>query len=399
MANMRIVLCCLLILRVTSAVPSIIDIKKGIVPFEGCEGTAYPPKEPDTVPTYTINLDDSPFDRWNHIMKDKKTQMHDLIADVRSLMKILMGEKVFNIINSSLPKLAETLPSPFYEEMHSISSATDLPLSEVTLYNIFYEVFTLCTSIVAQDKHGRMYHGRNLDFGLFMGWDLKNHTWRVAELLKPLVIHLDWQRANKTVFQSVNYAGFVGVLTGVKKDKFTFSLDERFGFNGGFVGLLEWILFHDHKQQWVGFFSREVLERAQSYEEAKDLLSKKRLLAPVYFILGGVNAGEGCIITRDRENFNILSLGSRKSGSGSWFLVETNYDHWKNPPFFDDRRTPAIKCMMEGGQEEATEKLLYNVLSTKPVFNKLTTYTSLMQAGDGKINTWLRNCPDPCWPW
>ena len=31
--------------------------------------------------------------------------------------------------------------------------------------------------------------------------------------------------------------------------------------------------------------------------------------------------------------------------NGTWFLVETNYDNWQDPPFFDDRRTPATKCM------------------------------------------------------
>jgi len=25
---------------------------------------------------------------------------------------------------------------------------------------------------------------------------------------------------------------------------------------------------------------------------------------------------------------------------GEWFLLETNYDHWKAPLFIDDRRTP-----------------------------------------------------------
>ena len=77
---------------------------------------------------------------------------------------------------------------------------------EVVLYNIFYEVFTVCTSIVAEDPSGRnhfwqhciqwrssgrvsefmilcdqqrtliilfiagkLIHARNLDFGLFLG--------------------------------------------------------------------------------------------------------------------------------------------------------------------------------------------------------------------------------------
>jgi hypothetical protein len=34
----------------------------------------------------------------------------------------------------------------------------------------------------------------------------------------------------------------------------------------------------------------------------------------------------------------------------TWFLVETNYDHWKAPLFIDDRVTPANKCMNELGQ-------------------------------------------------
>jgi acid ceramidase len=42
-------------------------------------------------------------------------------------------------------------------------------LGEVVLYNIFYEVSSLCTSIVGQDQNGNILHGRNLDFGGLMG--------------------------------------------------------------------------------------------------------------------------------------------------------------------------------------------------------------------------------------
>lgn len=58
--------------------------------------------------------------------------------------------------------------------------------------------------------------------------------------------------------------------------------------------------------------------------------------------------------------------------SGDWFLVQTNYDQWKSPPFFDDRRTPATHCLSEGGAAQASPALLYNVLSTSPVLNKVT---------------------------
>lgn len=55
----------------------------------------------------------------------------------------------------------------------------------------------------------------------------------------------------------------------------------------------------------------------------------------------------------------------------TWFLVETNYDHWNQPPFFDDRRRPAIHCLDQMGRENASPEGLYNVLSTKPVFNEV----------------------------
>lgn len=140
-------------------------------------------------------------------------QLVALVSDVRNLTRQLLGDWVFNIIiqnidkvsnedvcyyvisicysfsalfcfhffhvisvpshspfiHSTHPQLTATLPSPYREEMAGIAHASGLPASEVTLYNIFYEVFTFCTSIIVQDTQGKLYHGRNLDFGLFLG--------------------------------------------------------------------------------------------------------------------------------------------------------------------------------------------------------------------------------------
>jgi hypothetical protein len=54
------------------------------------------------------------------------------------------------------------------------------------------------------------------------------------------------------------------------------------------------------------------------------------------------------IIVRDREKVaGSVSLGQEEdqTKSGSWFLLQTNYDYWKSPPFYDDRRTPGITVM------------------------------------------------------
>jgi len=76
-------------------------------------------------------------------------------------------------ITTLLPLLVlqifETIPKVYQEELLGISDASGLGIEEVTIYNIFYELFTFCTSIIIQNKQGEIYHGRNLDFGLFLG--------------------------------------------------------------------------------------------------------------------------------------------------------------------------------------------------------------------------------------
>lgn len=385
----------------------------------------------------------------------------ELVGHVSNFTESLIGERAFSILINNLDALTESLPSPYREEMAGIAEASGLKPSEVTLYNIFYEIFTFCTSIVAQDQEGRIFHGRNLDFGLFLGWNSSSHQWRVTQLLKPLILQVDWHRANNTVYSSVHYLGYVGIVTAVKKGAFSFSVNERFSWNGGYIGILEWILLNDHKQQWQAFLSRDLMESATTYEQAKNMLMKPRLLAPVYFILAGTAPGQGCIITRYRDDYKVLDLGS-PDYAANWFLVQTNYDPWDTPPIYDDRRTSAISCLLSANrsadvtgtrgandgqfglnsdrkrhddsaelegmndlvpmfdvddvsnklkekvnvgspsgndQSNGILSLLFNVLSTRPVLNKLTTYTTLMSAGDGSIVSWLRDCPDPCWPW
>uniref|UniRef100_A0A669B7L3 Acid ceramidase n=1 Tax=Oreochromis niloticus TaxID=8128 RepID=A0A669B7L3_ORENI len=339
---------------------------------------------------YTVDLDLPPRKRWSAVITDKKTDLVNMIEAIKELADALVPSgKLIEMVDIALPLMVDTLPSPFNEEIRGIAAASGVPLGEVVLFNIFYEVFTVCTSIVAEDKKGNLIHGRNLDFGLFMGWDVKNKSWIISEKLKPLVVNLDFKRNNQTVFKSTNFAGYVGMLTGIKPNIFTLTMNERFSLDGGYIGILEWIL-GQRDGMWMSFLTRSVLENATSYEEAKSRLAQTKLLAPAYFILGGNSTGQGCIITRSR----LIDLKL-----GRWYVLETNYDHWKDPFFLDDRRTPGMKCMNQTTQTNLSVKTMYDVLSTKPVLNKLTTYTTLMQVSQGKLESYIRDCPNPCMPW
>ncbi|XP_029114745.1 acid ceramidase [Scleropages formosus] len=367
---------------------------------EECRSGMYPPKGPTfkgAVTWYTVNLDLPPAKRWTDVMSDKKDDLLGMIQVVRDLANAFVPSgKLLDIVDRDLPLLLDTLPFPFNEEIRGISAASGVPLGEVLLFNIFYEVFTACTSVVAEDSNGHLFHARNLDFGLFMGWDVRNKSWLMTEKLRPLVVNVDFQRNNKTVFKSTSFAGYVGMLTGIHPHAFTLTMNERFSLDGGYIGIMEWIL-GKRDGMWMSFLTRSVLENATSYEEAKQKLSQTKLLAPAYFILGGNQTGQGCVITRSR----VLSLDIWELDRtlGRWYVLETNYDHWKEPLFLDDRRTPAMKCMNQTTRANISPKTLYDVLSTKPVLNKLTTYTTLMDVSEGRLESYIRDCPDPCMPW
>ncbi|KAL7841069.1 hypothetical protein SRHO_G00247600 [Serrasalmus rhombeus] len=389
-------LCALLLASASASVSA-----QYVPPYtEDCRTAMYPPRGPTfkgAVAWYSVDLDLAPSQRWKEVITDKKSDLVNMIQAIKDLANSFVPSgRLIDLVDRDLPLMVDTLPYPFNEEIKGIAAASGVPLGEVVLFNIFYEVFTVCTSLVAEAPDGNLIHARNLDFGLFMGWDLKNRSWVITEKLKPLVVNIDFRRSNRTVFKSTNFAGYVGMLTGMRPHVFTLTMNERFSLNGGYIGILEWIL-GKRDGMWMSFLTRSVLENATSYTEAKKLLSDTKLLAPAYFILGGNQTGEACIITRSRtHNIYPLEIDLKH---GRWYVLETNYDHWKKPLFLDDRRTPAMNCMNRITQANISLKTVYDVLSTKPVLNKLTTYTTLMDVSEGKLESFIRDCPNPCMPW
>ncbi|KAJ6668612.1 hypothetical protein lerEdw1_012094 [Lerista edwardsae] len=370
-------------------------------PFgEDCRTHEYPPsgiRFKGVVPEYIINLDLPPSERWVQVASEKKKELRLTIQACKEIISAFFPSHKFeSLLEAKMRWLGNTLPSPFQEEIKGIASASGIPLGEVVLFNVFYEIFTVCVSIVAEDKTGKLYHVRNLDFGLFLGWDIKNSSWTITQHLKPLMVNLNFQRNNKTVFKSANFAGYVGMISGVKPGAFSLTMNERFSLDGGYIGIFEWLI-GEREGWWMSFLTRAVLENGTSYDDAKDKLVNSRLLAPAYFILGGNKSGEGCVISRSRsKTLDIWNLDAQK---GTWFVLETNYDRWKDPFFLDDRRTPTAKCLNKTLQENISLPRLYDVLSTKPMLNKLTVSTTLMDVSEGRLETYLRNCPDPCSPW
>lgn len=365
--------------------------------IEECLSNKYPPPKNRTVPWLVVNLDLPPAQRWAVVAKVKGNEIRQLLVQFKSLIRNMTNSDILiKLVDNDLGPLADTLPQPYQDELRGMANATGIPLGEILLYNIFYEVFTVCTSVVAENNAGQLFHARNLDFGLFMGWDVKMQSWIITEYLRPAIVNIHFMKKGKVLYSATNFAGYVGILTAMKQGVFTLTMNERFNADGGYIGIIEWIL-GKRNAKWMGFLTREVMENAGSFEEAKQQLANTPMLAPAYFILGGNKSGEIAIITRARDK--ALDIWMPTASTHPWYLLETNYDHWKAPFVLDDRRTPANKCMQQKGRKAMGFPAIFDMLSSRPMLNKLTTYTALMQVNTGKMETYLQYCGAGCMPW
>eukprot|EP01090_Pellita_catalonica_P002364 TRINITY_DN11958_c0_g1_i1.p1 TRINITY_DN11958_c0_g1~~TRINITY_DN11958_c0_g1_i1.p1 ORF type:complete len:306 (+),score=45.33 TRINITY_DN11958_c0_g1_i1:126-920(+) len=255
------------------------------------------------------------------------------------------------------------------EEIAAGAKMINVSIGKAVLLNIVYDLTAYCTSIIAQSSDGQIYHGRNLDYSL-------------AHVLRNITINVEFQKSGKTYYKGTTYAGYVGLPTGMKPNKFAISLDERDRGN-----ILENIFEALLVPGVTGptFLIRDTLDKVDQFSEAVKNLATVPLAAPCYLIASGVEENQGAVVTRDRDGaLNIWQL----AGNDRWYEVETNYDHWK--PAGDTRRKVANEGMLAMGQDHLSFDGIFAVLSTPPVLNNSTTYTTLMSAKSGEYVTYVR---------
>jgi hypothetical protein len=339
--------------------------------------------DPAPVATYQVDLDKAPIDRWTHICSNSTYQKtaQFLTNTVNALLPNGGAglEEIGNLLNEFY------FPTEYAQEIIGCAKALGISSGWATLMNLGYEVSDACTSIVAQAPDGTILHSRNLDFWAGMGF---------TDSLKDMAFIVEFQKNKKTLFRTSTFAGYVGALSGMKDHAFSVTIDTRF-YPGGLGELFYEVIaaIEERNASLVAFLSRDTLMNENDFESALSNLSNDELIADVYYILAGVSAGQGAVISRNRKNAtNVWRLDSPQR----WFEVETNYDHWEQPPWFDDRRVPANHAMQAMGQSHATLENMFKVMSTKPVLNLQTTYTYQAHPASGTYKTWTRWCQFPC---
>ncbi|XP_071099644.1 N-acylethanolamine-hydrolyzing acid amidase-like [Haliotis cracherodii] len=332
------------------------------------------PSDPQVTKWYDVDMDSPADTRWSKVLNDYTQFVPNLLATIRQLVPV----EVIPIAELIADDIENLIPSPFAEELLAVADGFGMLPGDTIALNILYDLTAYCTSIVAQDEDGVIWHARNLDY-------------YYGDLLRNMTINVNFQRNNKTAYTGTTYAGYVGLVSGQRPNNFTITVDQR----GHHVHVGHWwqnilMAILDKKTSFVSFLVRQVLDTNTGFRDAVERLSTTPIHAPVYYIVGGVNQGEGVVITRDR--MTAVDQMYMNPAHGNFYVLETNYDNWTTPPPYDkERRAVAEKTMNALGTQGVNKQSMFNVISTRPVMNENTTYSMVMSASQPAVySAWVR---------
>jgi len=362
----------------------------GVVPPPWFPGPHVSPTPPASrlLKKYTINLDLPPEQRWIEPAKDHKKYIL-LMVDV--LNALFLSKSNYNLTSELLN--ATKVPEEYQREMQGMADALGLTYRDALLANMFYEVSAYapmatlpvewrglstrsCTSIIAQNSNGTVFHGRNQDY---------------PPPFSPLQFDAVVTKGGKVVWEGTTFAGTVGVGgTCIVPNGFSVSVNARGAMTPDFPTAVA----SAKRGDWIfPFLTRAVCERAGAFEDSVQWVSNQPMISPGYFIMAGVAPGEGAVVTHNATDSAYLwrLKDGYPKGADAWFLLQTNYDNWEAPPSGDDRRDPGIKSMEAVGPSAINFDTLWTVLSTRPVYNLATIHTDFAWPATGEYRTYLRN--------
>ena len=162
-------------------------------------------------PRYTIDLSLPPSQRYKLVAKDFKTEMRSLTSLFDTVIHDLHPKIPISLLRWAARLLLRRVHSnEETDELRGISEVTGVDMYLLVSFNVLLDLFMGCTSGGARVKDTgaklKMLHFRTLDWGM--------------DGLRKIIVCLEFVEASggPVIASSVTYAGFVGVLTGVKKD-------------------------------------------------------------------------------------------------------------------------------------------------------------------------------------
>ncbi|EME43382.1 hypothetical protein DOTSEDRAFT_89269 [Dothistroma septosporum NZE10] len=242
-------------------------------------------KVPDEPPRFVINLSLPPEQRYLEVCEAYKDRIQGLIP----LFDEVVGDMPSWLPLEWLHRMSRTFLRGVCDrganrELKGISGATGVDMYLLVCFNVLLDLFMGCSSggAAISDGHGgsKMVHFRALDWGM--------------PSLRKIVVQLEFvtETNGATIASAITYAGYVGVLTGVRKD---FSISLNFRPNR----LDKYKFWSDARYYW--HLAMVLLGRRRSISsELRHLLLPEKALATTACYLCFSDGTETTIIEKDR---------------------------------------------------------------------------------------------------
>jgi hypothetical protein len=237
--------------------------------------------DPYAVPSFVVNLDLPPAQRWLPVVRDPKIRAG--ILKVLGVVKTYMPIFVDDALDVIGRMVYDSFTPEYQGELDGIASELGADVLLLSVAQIAYEL-TDCTSIVAHDSNGVIHHVRNLDFGEGMGF---------TNVLRNLTAHVEFQRGGKPLYEAGVFGGYIGVLSGMMPSGFSVSVDTRYlGGNlySAYFEMLRIAILNGKKVYDVGHMVRMTFETQSTFAGAVSVLSNTPMVGDVYYIVGGLKA-------------------------------------------------------------------------------------------------------------
>ncbi len=236
-----------------------------------------------------INLDQLPSQRWE-FLKAYKEQVNTLL---KYYLNDLSDAGIFETYIEMYKEMFIT--ASYKQEIKTISKYCDFSENEILITNLYYDALKFvfgCTSFYTS-KHKENLHARNLDW-----WSENNFLGSYTKIF-------DFEKNGESVYSLVSWPGFIGALSGVKKEKFSITLNA--------------VLSNESPQLAIPitFLIRDVLEKATDFKEAVQILSETTIASDCLLMVVGAEENEAVVIERTPTTYAI-----RKPVNGS--LIVTN---------------------------------------------------------------------------
>ncbi|GAB5418972.1 MAG: hypothetical protein Crog4KO_00470 [Crocinitomicaceae bacterium] len=245
---------------------------------------------------HIIDLDKPASERWTFLAQ-YSDEINELLG---CYLKDFQGEEeIFEGLDFFKEQAVAT---EYLQEIDYIASITKYTPNEVLMANLYYDALKFyfgCTAFAFESEDG-VLHSRNLD------WHTDNN------LLSKHSRIFNFQKGGKTLFKSVGWLGFIGVLSGIKQNRFTVTLNAVISPDSPEVA------------KPISFFLRDVLTSENSFQEAKKALEETLIASDCLLLLSGQYEGELAVIERTPTRF------ATRYAENKFIIVTNDYKKLEN---------------------------------------------------------------------